>query len=107
MSFHFIVRFAPPAGTDADFRRELLGVTEPTRAEPGCLSYRAFESVGDPVAFAIHSEWADEAAFEAHSRMPHTVQFIVAAERLLGRPVQGLRARQIGGGPGAGAVRRA
>jgi len=52
--------------------------------------------------FAIHSEWVDEAAFELHARLPHTVRFLRAAEELLTHPVQGLRSRQIGGGAGKG-----
>jgi quinol monooxygenase YgiN len=103
MPFHFVVRFEPAPGAAAEFREELLRVVEPTRAEPGCLGIRAFESVREPVAFAIHSEWVDEAAFERHSGLPHTLRFVEAAERLQGRPVAGLRSRQIAGGPGAAA----
>jgi quinol monooxygenase YgiN len=51
--------------------------------------------------FAIHSEWVDEAAFELHAKLPHTVRFLQAAEKLLAHPVQGLRTRHIAGGAGA------
>jgi len=101
LSFHFVVRFDPAPDSAAEFRRELLRVAEPTRAEAGCVGYQAFESVREPAAFAVHSEWVDEAAFETHSRLPHTVRFVAAAERLAGRPVQGLRARPLDAGPGA------
>jgi hypothetical protein len=37
-----------------------------------------------------------------HATLPHTVRFLAAAEKLLSHPVQGLRLRQIGGGPGRG-----
>lgn len=97
MSFHFLTHFDPPPKAAAEFRAELRRVAGPTRAEAGCLRYQAFESVREPAAFAVHSEWVDEAAFEAHSRLPHTVRFVAAAERLLGRPVQGLRARPLVG----------
>jgi quinol monooxygenase YgiN len=106
MSFHFVVRFDPPADRVADFRAALLAVMEPARAEPGCIDIRAFESIREPGTFAIHSEWVDEAAFEIHSGLPHTVRFVAAAEELLGRPVEGLRCRQIGGGTGKGGARR-
>jgi quinol monooxygenase YgiN len=79
-----------------EFREELLRVVEPTRAESGCVAIHLFESLGKPLLFAIHSEWADEAAFELHSKLPHTVQFLKAAADLLTHPVQGLRAREIG-----------
>ena len=86
------------------FREELLRVVEPTRAEIGCVAIDVFESLREPFVFAIHSEWADEAAFELHAQLPHTVRFLGAAKELLTHPVQGLRTRQIGGGAGAGAA---
>ena len=70
-------------------------VVEPSRAEPGCLNIHAFESVRDPTEFAIHSEWVDEAAFEHHAQLPHTLRFVQAAEQLLTQDIAGLRSRQI------------
>jgi quinol monooxygenase YgiN len=102
LSFHFIVRFEPLMGKEAEFRDELLRVNVPSRAEIGCLSIDVFESLQQPFAFAVHSEWADEASFEMHATLPHTLRFLASAERLLPHPVQGLRLRHIGGGAGAG-----
>lgn len=98
MSMHFLVRFEPRAGKEREFREELLLVIGPSRAEAGCLDIQVFESVRAPVSFAIHSEWADEAAFDLHARMPHTVRFLEAARELLTHPLDGLRAREITGG---------
>lgn len=104
MSIHFIVRFEPIAGKETEFRQELLRVVEASRTETGCLAIHAFESLQEPLGFAIHSEWADEAAFELHAQLPHTVGFVAAAKELLTHPIEGLRARPIGGGAGAGAA---
>ena len=104
MSLHFLVHLEPQPDKASAFRVELLRVIEPTRREAGCLSIHAFESIREPATFAIHSEWVDEAAFDRHSQLPHTVRFLEAAEKLLTHPVAGLRARQIGGGAGAGAA---
>ena len=82
------------------FRAELLRVLAPTRAEAGCLAIRIFESLREPFVFAIHSEWVDEAAFELHARLPHTVRFLEAAKELLTHPVEGLRSREIQGSVG-------
>jgi quinol monooxygenase YgiN len=101
VSMHFIIRFEPKAGCDAEFRRELLRVIPVTRAETGCLAIHAFESLGEPPTFAIHSEWADEAAFELHAQLAHTVRFLEAAEKLLRDPVHGRRMREIGQGAAA------
>jgi len=102
VSFHFIVSFAPLAGKETAFREELLRVNEPSRAEAGCMAVHVFESVREPIVFALHSEWVDEAAFELHATLPHTVRFLEAANVLLPDPVRGLRLRHIGGGAGAG-----
>ena len=87
------------------FREELLRVVEPTRSETGCLAIHAFEPLRERAVFAIHSEWADEAAFELHARLPNTIRFLEAAAKLLTHPVQGLRLREIGAGAGAGAAK--
>jgi len=103
VAVHFFVRFEPSAGKAEEFRAEVLRVAAATRGESGCIDIRVFESLREPTVFTIHSEWVDEAAFEAHARLPHTVRFLEAAEKLLTDPVQGVRTREIGGGAGAGA----
>jgi quinol monooxygenase YgiN len=104
MSLHFLVRFEPQHGKERDFREALLRVVEPSRAEIGCVAMHVFESLREPFSFAIHSEWVDEAAFDSHAQLPHTVRFLEAARELLTHPVQGLRCREIAGG--AGSARR-
>lgn len=64
------------------------------------MGIHIFESLREPFVFAIHSEWVDEAAFDLHATLPHTVR-LAAAETLLTHAVQGLRLRHIGGGAGA------
>ena len=95
MLYHFIVRFEPLPGKEAELREELLRVRVSSQAEPGCLRLDVFETVREPIVFAIHSEWVDEAAFELHAALPHTTHFLAAAERLTGRPVQGLRLHKL------------
>jgi quinol monooxygenase YgiN len=82
---------------EAAFREELLRVNGPSREEPGCLRIDVFETIRQPLEFAIHSEWVDEADFELHATLPHTARFIAAAGKLLTHPIQGLRLKQIGG----------
>ena len=79
----------------ADRLRE---VVVPTRAEPGCLSVHAFRSTRDPRLFYIHSRWTDEAAFEAHAGLPHTVRFLARVAPLIDHPLDINRAEQIGEG---------
>ena len=102
MSMHLFVRFEPRAGKANEFRQELRRVVEPTRAEAGCIAVDAFESWRGPFTFAIHSQWVDEASFELHAGLPHTVRFLKAADGLLTHEVKGLRTRWIVGSAGAG-----
>ena len=103
MPVHFFVQFEPAPGREAEFRQELLKIEGPSRSEAGCVALDLFESLREPARFAIHSVWTDEAAFERHAQLPHTVQFVKAAEKLLSHEIRGLRTRQIGGGVGTGA----
>jgi quinol monooxygenase YgiN len=98
LSIHVFVRFEPRPGKEAEFREEVLRVAESSRTEIGCLAIHVFESLRDPFVVEIHSEWVDEAAFEWHAQLPHTVRFLQAAEELLTHPVLALRTRKIGGG---------
>lgn len=98
MPFHFMVKFDPPSSAVDAFREELLGVIGPSLQEPGCIRMEVFESVNQPFLFYIHSEWIDQAAFDLHATLPHTLRFVSAAERLLGHPIRGARLRRIGGG---------
>jgi quinol monooxygenase YgiN len=95
MPMHFIVRFEPLPGREDEFREALRGVAESSRTEAGCLGMTIFESLRDPVSFAIHSEWVDEAGFDRHAEFPHTKRFLETAEKLLTHPVQGQRLRPL------------
>lgn len=107
MSVHCFVRFEPRPGKESALREELLSVIGPTRDEGGCLGIQVFESLREPWVFEIHSEWADEAAFELHARTPHTVRFVDAAEKLLTHFVSALRTRQISGAEAGSGHQRA
>jgi quinol monooxygenase YgiN len=58
-----------------------------TRREPECLSVEVFRSIRDPRLFYVHSRWKDEAAFEHHATLPHTVRLIETVEPLIDHPL--------------------
>ncbi len=92
---HAWIQFIPLPGKEDAFRAELEAVIIASRSEAGCVAMHGFESLRAPAVFAIHSEWVDEAAFELHARMPHTLRFLEAAGQLLTNPVQALRIRPL------------
>ena len=95
MPFHVFVRFEPRPGKERQLREELAGLMEPTRAEPGCLKIHLYEATREPLVYCIHSEWTDEAAFDAHRTFPHMVRFLALVRDLVDHPIQAVRTREI------------
>lgn len=89
------VRFDPAPGSERQLRDELVRVVEATRVEPGCLRIHLYQSIRGPLTFFIHSEWVDEAAFDAHSRFPHMTHFLAVVHDLITNPLQGVRTNRI------------
>jgi quinol monooxygenase YgiN len=89
-------RFHARPGHAGAVAEALLDVVAPSRAEPGCLGIHAFRSIRDPELFYIHSSWKDEAAFESHAGLPHTVRFLERVAPLIDHPLDVTRAEQIG-----------
>jgi len=87
MELFLFARFHARPGCEAALREAIQTVERPTRAEPGCLSYQAFQSVRVPGEFYVHSRWRDRAAFELHASLPHTVLFISTVQALIDHPL--------------------
>jgi quinol monooxygenase YgiN len=95
-ALYIFARFHAHPGQEDALADALREVLTPTRAEPGCLSIHAFRATHDPRLFYIHSIWMDEAAFETHAALPHTVRFVAAVEPLIDHPLDVTRAGRIG-----------
>lgn len=80
-------RFHARPGQAAAVAAAIAEVVPPTRAEPGCLAIAGFAAVRDPDLFFIHSRWTDEAAFDRHASLPHTVRFLAAVAPLIDHPL--------------------
>ena len=96
MELFIFARFHAHPGNEDAVAEALLDVIFASREEPGCLSINAFRSVRDPRLFYIHSRWRDEAAFDYHGGLPHTVRFVERVERLIDHPLDVTRAERIG-----------
>ena len=86
MEQYVFVRLHAREGEERAVEEALREVTEPSRAEPGCLSFHIFRSMRDPRLFYIHSRWVDAAAFQLHAELPHTVHFLKRVDALLDQP---------------------
>ena len=96
MEMFIFARFHARPGNESAVTKTLLDVVAPTRAEAGCLSINAFRAKRDPQLFYIHSRWQDEAAFDSHADLPHTVHFVERIERLIDHSLDVTRAERIG-----------
>ena len=96
MEIFIFGRFHARAGNEGAVAEVLLDVLAPSREEPGCVSIHAFRSARDPQLFYIHSCWKDEAAFDRHAGLPHTLRFLERVAPLIDHPLDVTRAGQIG-----------
>jgi quinol monooxygenase YgiN len=96
MELFIFARFHARPGHEVAVADTLREVLAPTRDEPGCLGIHAFRSVRAPRLFYIHSRWRDEAAFDEHGSLPHTVRFVARMEPLIDHPFDVTRAERIG-----------
>lgn len=71
MSLRVVARVAAKANSVEQVRAILMGVVEPTRREPGCLSYQLLQNQADPTDFTFIEEWASAAAEQSHFTTPH------------------------------------
>jgi quinol monooxygenase YgiN len=96
VEMYFFARFHAHPGNEGALADALRDVLAPSREEPDCLSIHAFRSIHDPRLFYVHSRWKDEAAFEVHARLPHTVCFIERVESLIDHPLDTTWTEKIG-----------
>ena len=91
MEIFIFTRFRALPGNEAAVEQALREVVVPTSEEAGCLSIRAFRSIRDPKLFYIHSRWKDEASFDTHAGLPHTLRFIARVQPVIDHPIEAHR----------------
>jgi len=94
MELTIIGRFHAREGQEAAVAEAMREVSIPTREEPGCLFIAGYRSIQDPRLFWVYSRFVDEAAFERHAALPHTVRFLERVQPLIDHPLQVSRTQQ-------------
>jgi quinol monooxygenase YgiN len=95
MDVFIFARFHARDGQEEAVASALRDVVPPTRAEPGCRAIDAYRCTRDPLLFYIHSQWADEAAFDRHAELPHTLRFLKRVQKLIDHPLDVIRTRPL------------
>jgi quinol monooxygenase YgiN len=93
MELFIFARFHAREGEEEAVAAAIREVIGPSRAEPGCLAIEAHRALRDARLFYIHSRWVDEAAFEIHAGLPHTVRFIERMQTLVDQKLEVTRTR--------------
>jgi quinol monooxygenase YgiN len=86
MELFIFGRFHAREGCEDALGEAMRKVILATSEEAGCLEIHGFRSVRDSRLLYLHSHWVDEASFEEHAKLPHTVEFLQQVESLLDQP---------------------
>ncbi|TCK22463.1 putative quinol monooxygenase [Pseudonocardia endophytica] len=62
-------------GKEAELRRELEALVEPTSSEDGFVNYNLHVSTEDEGLFYLYENWESEAKLDEHLAAPHLVRF--------------------------------
>jgi len=73
---------ARPGKTD-ELLSVLSSLVEPTRKEPGCISYRLLQENEDPTVFVFVEEWQSSSALESHFATKHFKEALVKLPNLV------------------------
>ena len=92
MELSIFVRLQGRPGQGEAIAAAIFEVVAATRAEPGCLFIEGYRATRGADLFHIHSRWVDEAAFDRHAALPHTVRFLVTVAALVDPAVEVSRA---------------
>lgn len=92
---HVIARHWARADTVDEVRQILLGLIEPSRAEPGCIKYELLQNAVDPTDFTFVETFASEDALNEHAAAPYIAGLAPKLKELVARPSEVSRYRTI------------
>lgn len=75
------------SGKENEYLSMIESLIEATRKEPGNLSYSLYRSTENPSEFMVYEEYADDAAFSAHSNSDHFKAFVKEASPLFAKDI--------------------
>jgi quinol monooxygenase YgiN len=98
-NLYIFARFHAREGMTERIAAAMDEMLPPVRAETGCISINVFRSLRDGRLFYVHSRWLNEAAFELHATLPHTLRFIEMVKPLIDHPPDVVRAMPLESDP--------
>lgn len=86
MHVRVVAHFNARPETAAAVREIVTGFIEPTRKEPGCISYVLVWNDADSLEYTFVEEWSSNAALDAHLQTPHLKTGAAKLADLLAKP---------------------
>lgn len=96
MTLRVVAHLRAQEGKGAALGEALKGLIEPTRAEPGNISYQLLASLDDELNYTFVEEYQDAAALDAHMNSPHVAAAMAAMPELVDGGLDLRTYRQIG-----------
>ncbi len=85
-SIRVVARVAARPGKVETLRNLLATLIEPTRGEPGCLSYELLQNPAEETDFTFVERWADQAAIDRHMQSAHVRWVLAKISELIATP---------------------
>ncbi len=83
-----LATFKTKVGMEADAKKAILELLEPTRSEAGCINYDLHQSADDPSVFMLYENWVSQKDLDEHLAMPYVKDLLGKAEDLFAGPVE-------------------
>lgn len=74
------------SGKEAELQQALRDVAEPTRAQPGCVSFSLYHSIEDSTVMIGFERWASQEAHELHLQGAHVQTLMSKMADILAEP---------------------
>jgi quinol monooxygenase YgiN len=83
MTLRVVAHLRAQEGKGAELGEALKGLIEPTRAEPGNITYELLASLDDERDYTFVEEYQDVDALDAHMNSPHVAAAMAAMPELV------------------------
>jgi quinol monooxygenase YgiN len=81
-----VVRIRAKPDKVAEVRDLLIGLVDPSRNEPGCISYELLQNRDDPADLTFVQEWKDDSALGTHIASDHVKAIGPKLKYLVAKP---------------------
>jgi quinol monooxygenase YgiN len=75
-------------GKEAEVKKELLSLVEPSRKDAGCLNYDLHQAADNPALFMFHENWTSKAHLDQHLQKPDLQAVLGRVGQMVAEPAQ-------------------